>query len=109
MMKKKAQSITEYVTLIAVIAAALTMMQLYFQRSVRAVIKIAADEAGEQKKGSTAADYVKWKEKTDSVTFTDSAGENTETKLNQGAVIYGKNETAFQYGVASWGWWQPKE
>lgn len=108
-MKNKAQAISEYVLLIVVCATALSFMHLYFQRSVRAVIKIAADEVGEQKLGATASDYLEWRDKEDSETYTTSAGVNTEVKLAGAAVIYGKNETTLQEGIGSYGTWQVQE
>jgi hypothetical protein len=49
LMKPKAQSILEYVVLIAVTGAVLGAMGLYFRRSIQAVIKYAADQVGDQK------------------------------------------------------------
>lgn len=47
-LKCKAQSITEYVILIALITAALSGMTLYMRRGIQAGIKVVADELGSQ-------------------------------------------------------------
>jgi hypothetical protein len=102
-MKHKAQAVSEYVLLIAVIAAAVTVMQIYFRRSINSVVKIAADQVGRQGDGAAEVDYIEWREKSDTLTFTSSGGTNTEEKLAPGAVRYGANETSIQYGGASYG------
>ncbi|MDD2679217.1 MAG: hypothetical protein PHO03_00225 [Candidatus Omnitrophica bacterium] len=48
-MKSKAQSIMEYVIVLGLIALALAAMSLYFRRGIQSVVKIAADEMGDQK------------------------------------------------------------
>jgi len=45
---KIAQSILEYVLIFGVVATALSMMQIYFKRSIQAAVKIAADDIGSQ-------------------------------------------------------------
>jgi hypothetical protein len=103
-MRKNAQAISEYLVLITVIAAALGMMQLYFRRSIQAVVKIAADEVGSQKQGAADYDYdFEWKERQNSLVNTTSSSTDTETKLSEASVIYGKNETTRQRGVMSFG------
>jgi hypothetical protein len=47
-MKKKAQSILEYILIVGIVGMALGAMQLYFRRTVQSAIKIAADELGDQ-------------------------------------------------------------
>lgn len=45
-MSKRAQSVTEYALVIAVVAAALLTMQTYFKRGVQSIAKISADQLG---------------------------------------------------------------
>jgi Flp pilus assembly pilin Flp len=45
-MNKRAQSVTEYALIIAVVAAALLTMQTYFKRGVQSIAKISADQLG---------------------------------------------------------------
>jgi len=49
-MKKRltGQSILEYVVILGIVAIALAAMSLYFRRGIQSVVKIAADEAGNQ-------------------------------------------------------------
>ncbi len=51
MNKTKAQATFEYAIILAIVAGALTAMQVYFKRGIQAGIKICSDELGEQKKG----------------------------------------------------------
>ena len=109
-MRKRAQAISEYVLLIAVIAAALSLMQLYFQRSVRAVIKIAADEAGCQKLGSANEDpSLEWIEKASTNVNTTSFGSTTEVKSLEAAVTRTVSETTRQEGGIFFGIAREKE
>lgn len=55
-MRKRGQSIPEYVVLFTVITLAVTSMQLYFRRSIQAVVKIAADQIDTQKHGAATFD-----------------------------------------------------
>ena len=48
-MNRSSQSILEYAILVVLITIALMAMSLYFRRGIQSVIKIAADEAGNQK------------------------------------------------------------
>ena len=47
----QAQATFEYAIILAIVAGALTAMQVYFKRGIQAGIKICSDELGEQKKG----------------------------------------------------------
>jgi len=109
-MKKKAQSILEYVTLIGIIAAALAAMQIYFQRGIQATVKAAADEIGSQKKGAMEYDYkLDWKIKGSAQTTSSSVGTSATNRMVKGAVAYGKDDTTTQNGILSWGIFQKKE
>jgi len=46
---RKAQSILEYAIVLVLVALALAGMAMYFRRGIQSVVKIAADEAGNQK------------------------------------------------------------
>jgi len=46
----RSQGILEYVVVLAVVAAVLAAMSLYFRRSIQMVVKYASDQVGEQKK-----------------------------------------------------------
>jgi Flp pilus assembly pilin Flp len=48
----RAQSLSEYALLIAIIGAALIGMQTYMKRGIQGVVKLAADEIGNQRNGS---------------------------------------------------------
>jgi len=103
-MRKKAQAISEYIVLLTVIAAALTAMQLYFRRSIQAVVKIAADEVGTQKNGTVEYDPgLEWIEKEASPVTTASQGINKEVKLLEAAVIHGRDDTTRQEGGFTFG------
>ena len=43
--------------LLAIVTAALTAMQIYYKRSIQAVVKVAADDLGQQKPGAWDYDY----------------------------------------------------
>ena len=43
------QGVLEYVIILGVVVIALAAMSLYFRRGIQAVVKVAADEAGNQK------------------------------------------------------------
>jgi len=47
----QAQATFEYAIILAIVAGALTAMQVYFKRGIQAGIRICSDELGEQKKG----------------------------------------------------------
>lgn len=48
-MKNRSQSILEYAVVLSIAIVALSAMSLFFRRGIQSVIKIAADEAGNQK------------------------------------------------------------
>jgi Flp pilus assembly pilin Flp len=48
-----AQSVLEYAVILALVAVALTIMQLYFKRGVQSAIKFAADQVGTQEDGES--------------------------------------------------------
>ena len=103
-MRKNAQAVTEYLVLFTLIVAALTAMQLYFRRSINAVIKVAADEVGGQKEGTATEDHsYEWIERDNSEVITTSVGINTETKLGAASVRYGVDETTRQEGGITFG------
>ena len=47
-MRNRSQSILEYAVILGVVITALLAMSLYFRRGIQSVIKVAADEAGDQ-------------------------------------------------------------
>lgn len=47
-MKNKSQSILEYAVVLGIAIIALSAMSLYFRRGILSIIKVAADEAGNQ-------------------------------------------------------------
>lgn len=109
-MKTKASSILEYAIVLGVIALALSSMQYYFRRSIQSVIKVAADEIGDQKKGAVDYDYKHewvWVDASDTVVNT--TGEKTSLTTLAGAVSYGTNETGTEQGLLSWGVYTQKE
>ncbi len=106
----KAQSLSEYVMLLAILSAALIGMQVYMKRGIQAVVKDASDELGEQSKGAVDVDYkYDWKWKGISSTSTSTTGQNTTTNSQEGAVSRDTNEETRQEGILSWGLWSEKE
>ncbi|MCX5704000.1 MAG: hypothetical protein NT066_05895 [Candidatus Omnitrophica bacterium] len=53
---RAAQSILEYTLIISIVAVALFAMQLYFRRGIQAVVKLAADDIGNQQEGGDEID-----------------------------------------------------
>lgn len=47
-LKKKAQSLLEYTLILGVVAVALVGMQVYFKRGVQSMVKVVADDFGNQ-------------------------------------------------------------
>lgn len=94
----------EYVVVLGIIGAALVGMQLYFKRSIQAVVKTAADEMGDQRKGLAQFDYrLEHVEYGDSDITSKSSGARTTTLATGGAVTYGNNQTTTQSGTLSQG------
>jgi len=50
MLRKKAQSIAEYVLILSIVGLALGAMNTYFQRGIKAAVKVVADGIGDQEK-----------------------------------------------------------
>ena len=48
-MKNRSQSILEYTVILSIAVIVLSAMSLYFRRGIQSVIKVAADEFGDQK------------------------------------------------------------
>ncbi len=83
----------EYTVLLGIIAEALAVMQLYFKRSIQAVVKVAADEMGEQKKGAVDYDYrFEYAERRGSNVTTSTSGKKITTMYKGGAVKHERPE-----------------
>ena len=95
--RRKGQSSLEYGIFIGVVAVAVTMMSLYFRRSVQAVVKIAADEIGSQKKG-VVQDYAQQIRKAggDYTQNVKTDGMRNANYLDKGAVTYDTAEVTTQ-------------
>jgi len=105
--KAAAQSLLEYVVLLSIIGAALGAMQFYFRRGIQGVVKIACDQAGEQRKGGADYDYNRdWKLKGGSNITSETLSNKTTQQEISGAVTYGVNQTDTVKGVLSHGIWQ---
>lgn len=103
-MKTKAQSILEYVLILGIAAAALMLMQLYMRRSIQGVIKVAADELGEQKQGLMEFDYKNdWKVKGSSAIVSVTTGTQNNSLSERGAVRYETEQKSEKSGVSSGG------
>ena len=103
-MKTKSQSISEYVVLLAIVTAALTAMQIYYKRSIQAVVKVAADDLGQQKPGAWDYDYrFEWKERGAAQIQAETTSSSTTKLLPGGAESYEKSETTQQKGITSQG------
>lgn len=106
----KAQSISEYVILIGIIALALIGMQVYMRRGIQAVVKVAADQIGDQKKGGTEYDYrYEWKEKREANTVATTSGTQNTISFEGGAVTHVKNESTAYSGILFGGQSKEKE
>lgn len=109
-MKSKAQSISEYVILLSVITLALMAMQLYFRRGIQAVIRLAADDMGNQK-DAVDVEYRsgRWLWRYDPVVSEVTTNGSANTTLGQqGQVQYEteeKSQTSYQDGILARGWW----
>ncbi len=100
---KKAQSILEYVTLLAVVLASLLIMQVYIKRSYCARIKQEADTAGGQYSPGHTNSTIITKTATQTVSYT--GGETSSADLGivpEGeevpdgmSVIYSSTQTSF--------------
>jgi hypothetical protein len=95
---KKAGSLLEYVTLMGIIALALSAMQLYAKRSIQAVIKIASDEVGNQREAVLLEDYdqrivVPPYSESYSTSYSES-----KKNITEGYIRYEKNDTSQQGG-----------
>jgi len=80
-MKNNAQSILEYVIVLTVVSAALATMSLYFRRGIQSVIKVAADEAGNQEE---AEEVDPFKGAKTAAAFTRHTESTQRTKVEQG-------------------------
>ncbi len=106
----KAQSISEYVILIGIVALALIGMQVYMRRGIQAVVKTAADQIGDQKKGGTEYDYrYEWKEKREANTTAATTGTQNIITSEGGAVTHVKNENTAYSGTLFEGVQKEKE
>ncbi len=107
-MRQKAQGIMEYVTLLAIVSAALLTMQLYFKQGVQAGIRSFADYIGSQKKGSFEEDY-EYQWFTDGIKGLQSKSRirsiedrETETNLGPDSVNYATYDAVRNNGLADW-------
>ncbi len=110
----RAQSLSEYVLLIAVVTAALIGMQTYMKRGVQGVVQVAADAIGDQKKGLVEVDYdLLWKMKGYSnISTTVDEHQVPYKKINkdlEGRVTTERDERFKKEGILSQGMWSEKE
>jgi Flp pilus assembly pilin Flp len=104
------QAILEYGILIGIVTAALVTMQTYIKRGVQAGIKVAADQLGDQRKGTEEVDLsFVWKKKgrSEITTITHASGNPTapatrsvESKSG-GARVYRTDEVTTSRGTLS--------
>ena len=110
-MKPRAQSILEYVVVIGVVSAALAAMQLYLRRAVQSVVKITADQIGDQRKGVIGADLDYRYERTkvgDSTINQQGSGSNSTTTAKGGDVSYQSDKTEKGSGLLQYEVWKEK-
>jgi len=110
--RHKAQGILEYVSLLAVVGAALLTMNLYFKMGIQAGIRGMADFIGGQKQGSREEDFTNiWFTngvkgvKSVSETFGDQRGQLNTTLGKANAphyVKYEENQASNSMGLAEW-------
>jgi len=107
--RHRAQGILEYVSLLAVVGAALITMQLYFKMGIQAGIRGFSDYIGSQKKG-TAEDDFDWLWFTNGVKGVQSVSETfsedfskLDTKLDKAHYVnYNGTQTGSTIGLARW-------
>ena len=98
----RGHSITEYVILLGVVAAAVVGMQFYAKRGIQAGIKVAADRIGSQVDGMVDRDLsLPWKSIGTSVIHTKSDTSRNTTLLPQGSVMTQTDGEASSQGVFS--------
>lgn len=105
-----AQALSEYVIMIGLVAAALAGMQAYMKRAIQAVVKVSADELGEQRKGGLEYDFrFDWKIRGDKTINSTASETTTVTKADEGQVSYTSDKRTTQGGIDSNVWWTEKE
>ena len=94
-----AQSLSEYVALILLVVFALFAMRTYIQRGIQAVVKNAADQLGDQSKGTRVTDKNNiWPDKGSSELISTSTQYGKTTQGIGGAISYEKEDTTTQTG-----------
>ena len=102
--KRAGQAIAEYAILLAVMAATFISIQVYAKRSIQAMVKHAADQIGDQRKGLMDLDLnLHWKVKGNSRIMTNAnAMKHVETATG-GGVSRATDETTTTDGTISAG------
>ncbi len=91
------QSTVEYAVILAVVAAAIVAMQIYFKRSLQGRIKDLADQVGQQyERGGTASNYSTTQK---SETREQYNGSISSVQQNETMKRIGHEETAQNYGT----------
>lgn len=112
----QAQSLADYVVLIAIVSMGLIGMQLYMKRAVQATVKDAADEIGvgdtaleSQRAGTFEFDFKNvWMRQDYSVTRNKTESKYTNKQSKGGKMEYGRSDNIRQEGILNYGVY-PKE
>ena len=96
---KHGQVVFEFAIILAIVATALAMMQLYLRRGVQAGIKIAADELGKQEdsvehdmeKGTVSEALTRMDSKSSRTIAHGLGGAHALTMIETSEIIYGFN------------------
>lgn len=100
--RARGQSITEYVILLGVVAAAVLGMQSYAKRGIQAGIKAAADRIGSQQQGLEDINLsLPWKFTEVSVIRTQSDATRMTRQMTPGVVMTQAQQAAQSQGVLS--------
>jgi len=99
---KKAQSLSEYVLLIAVVSLALLAMQTYAKRGLQGTIKFMADELGKQD-SSTTLGYTKSIASFENTQTRTTTKSKTVVSWQGGSLKREVNLDASSSGVSSYG------
>ncbi len=96
--EKKAQVVFEYAIVLALVALALSMMQLYIRRGIQVGVKIATDEIGRQEDVGTHDPMAAMEEKVAQARSTTSStiqaqlgGRHTLSLIETSEMIYAQN------------------
>lgn len=101
----KGQAIFEYAVILAIVALALGMMQVYLRRGIQAGIKIAADELGQQE-GSVELDPTKGTTQTSLMSNRSSATRQIQYGQSGSRAVSAQESSQASGETEYWGNWE---